>query len=186
MSKITSLLNKFVLAVLILGLGLVALPISGAEASAGIADESNPPSTDKVSNERLEQAWERVQTAYTRQGERLDKADEFIARVQTLIEKANAKGWDTSAVQAALDAFAAAIPAAQAAHEAGASIIAAHAGFDENGQVTDRAAAIETVKALGQVLKDTRAAMNGTGKALREAIRALLEAHPRPETPVNP
>ncbi len=178
MSKMTSLLNKFVLAALVLGLGLVALPVSGVEASAGLTDESNPPSSDRLNNERLEQAWARLQEAYTRQGERLDKADEFIARIQTLIEKASAKGWDTSAVQAALEAFAAAIPGTQAAHEPGAAIIASHAGFDESGQVTDRAAAIETAKALGQVLKDTHAAMNGTGEALREAIRDLREAHP--------
>jgi hypothetical protein len=186
MFKTTSLLTKFVLAVLVLGLGLVALPVSGVGASAGLTDEANPPSSDRVSNERLEKAWARVQTAYTRQGERLDKADEFIARVQTLIEKASARGWDPSAVQAALDAFAAVIPAAQAAHEPGAAIVASHAGFDENGKVTDRAAAIETVKSLGQVLKDTHAAMNGTGEALREAIRAMFEAHGGSESPALP
>lgn len=186
MSKTTSLLTKFVLAVLVLGLGLSALPVSGVGASAGLADESNPPSTDRLSSERLEQAWARLQTAYARQGERLDKADEFIARVQTLIEKVSAKGWDTSAVQAALDAFAAAIPAAQAAHEPGAAIIASHAGFDESGKVTDRAAAIETVKALGQVLKDTHTARNGTGEALRDAIRAMFEAHGGSESPALP
>lgn len=177
MSKIPSLLNKFLLAVLILALGLVALPVSGVEASAGLTDESNPPSSDRLTDERLEQAWARLQEAYTRQGERLEKADEFIARVQTLIDRAAAKGWDTSAVQAALDAFAAAIPAARAAHEAGAAIIAGHAGFDESGHVSDRAAATETVRALGQVLQDTRAAMNGTGQALREALRALRQAN---------
>jgi hypothetical protein len=176
MFKFTSLLKKAALAVLLICIGLAALPTVSASA-AGLYDENTPPTRENVSDERLEQAWARLQEAYARQGERLGKADEFIAKVQSLIDKANEMGYDTSAVQAALDAFAAAIPAAQAAHEPGAAIIASHAGFDESGNVTDHAAALETAKALRQVLKDTRAAMGGTGQALRDAIRAFREAH---------
>jgi hypothetical protein len=179
MSKFTSLLSKIVLSVLLVGLVLTASPL-GTASAAGLSDETPP------SNERLEQAWARLQSVYTRQDERLDQADEFVARVQTLIEKANARSWDTSAVQAALDAFVAALPAAQAAHEPGAAIIASHAGFDENGKVTDRAAAVETARALREVLKNTHISMNNTGKALLEALRALREAHPRPQSEPNP
>ncbi len=176
MSRLTSLLSKLVLSVLLVGLVLTVSPI-GAASAAGLSDETPP------NNERLEQAWARLQSAYARQGERLEKADELVARVQALIEKANARGWDTSAVQTALDAFVAALPAAQAAHEPGAAIIASHAGFDENGKVTDRAAAVETVRSLAQVLKSVRTAMNGAGEALFQALRALREAHPRPQQP---
>lgn len=187
MFKSTPLFKKTALALLILGIGLAALPAASASA-AELYEETDPPAVESVATERLEQAWARLQEAYARQDERLGKADEFIARVQALIDKANAMGYDTSAVQAALDAFAAAIPAAQAAHEPGAAIIASHAGFDENGNVTDLATAIETAKSLRQVLKDTRAAMGGTGQALRDAIRAFREANgPFPvETPPTP
>ncbi len=176
MSKLTPFFKKFALAALVLAIGLAALPAAGASA-AGLQEETTPPD-----NSRLEQAWARAQAVYQRQDERLAKADEAIAKVQSLIDKANQKGWDTSAVQAALDALAAVIPAAQAAHAPGAAIIASHNGFDASGKVTDRTAAVETVKALGQVLKDTRAAMNGTGQALREAIKAFRDAHKPPTT----
>ncbi|MDP2994951.1 MAG: hypothetical protein Q8N46_07500 [Anaerolineales bacterium] len=102
------------------------------------------------------------------------------------MDKANQKGWDTSTFQAALNAFAAVIPAAQSAHDPGAAIIASHNGFDADGKVTDRAAAFKTVKALSQVLKDTRTAMNGTGQALREAVKAFRDAHRPAQAPATP
>ena len=183
MFTLITLFKKIVLAGSVLAIGLAAVPATGASA-AGLKDASTPPAAVQArANTRLENTWSRQQTAYQRQGERLDKADEFIAKAQSLIDKASAKGWDTSAVQAALDAFAAVIPAAESAHENGAAIIAGHAGFDGNGKVVDRATAVATVKALGQVLKDTRTAMDGTGKALQEAIKAFRAAHRPTPTP---
>jgi hypothetical protein len=43
--------------------------------------------------------------------------------------------------------------------------------------VQDREKAVETMKALQQVLKDTRTAMNGTGRALWQAIRQWRQEH---------
>jgi hypothetical protein len=194
MSKLIPSFKKFALAALILAIGLVALPASSASA-AGLQDDTTPPATQLAygvvpvpprDNARLEQVWAREKTVYQRQSDRLAKADEFIARAQSLIDKANQRGWDTSIVQAALNTFSAVIPAAQAAHDPGVAIIASHNGFDEDGKVTDRAAAVETVKALGQVLKDTRLAMNSTGRALREAIKAFRDAHRPAQAPVTP
>jgi hypothetical protein len=185
MSLLITFFKKFVLTTLILVIGLAVLPSTGVSA-AGLQDETTPPANQPANYARLEHIWVRAQTAYQRQGDRLAKADEFIARVQSLIDRANQKGWDTSAVQAALNAVATVIPAVQAAHDPGAAIIASHSGFDANGKVTDRAAAVETVKALGQVLKDTRSAMNGTGRALREAIKAFRDAHRPAQAPAVP
>ena len=124
-------------------------------------------------------SWAREQTVYQRQSNRLDNAGTFLGKVQTLIDKANQKGWDTSAVQAALNALSAVIPAVQAAHNPGAALIASHTGFDADGKVTDRTSAIATAKSLAQVIKNTHSAWDGTGKALRQAIQAFREAHPR-------
>jgi hypothetical protein len=181
MSKLIQFFKHFALAVLVLVIGLTTLPAAGASA-AGLQDET----TLLANNMRLEQIWARVQIVYQRQGDRFAKADQFIAKAQTLIDKASQKGWDTSAVQAALDAFAAVIPAAQAAHDPGAAIIASHNGFDADGKVTDRNAAVEAVKSLCQVLKDTHSAMNGTGRALREAIKVFRTAHRPTPAPVTP
>jgi hypothetical protein len=173
MFKLTSMFKKTALVVLVLALGLAVFPVMGASA-AGLNAQPD--------NTRVERVWMREQVLFNREGARLANANVFTTRAQSLINKANQKGWDTSSVQAALNALSAVIPAAQAAHNPGSAIIASHAGFDANGKVTDRTTAIATAKSLAQVLKDTRTAMNGTGKALRAAIKAFRDAHPRPTT----
>jgi hypothetical protein len=172
MSNLIIFLKKTVLAALVLAAGLAAIPSSAASA-AGFQDELPPSENRPVNTERLERIWAREQALYQRHTNRLAKAGEFISRAQSLIDKAAGKGWDTSAVQAALDAFATVIPAAQAAHDPGQAIITEHAGFDPNGAVTDRAAAVETVRALGQVLKNTRLAMNGRSEEHTSELQSL-------------
>jgi len=181
-----SIFKKLVITILLLGVGLLALPTTNALA-AEPPGQPEIPSNLVVTPARLERTWTRLQRSYERQDERLAKSADFIGRVETLIEKANNKGWDTSEVQAALDAFVQALPAAAQAHEPGAAIIASHAGFDDNGMVIDRQAAFETTKSLRQVLMDTRSAMDGTSEELRHAIRDLFEAYGEPlETLVKP
>jgi hypothetical protein len=179
MKKMRSILKKAALVTFTLAIGLAAFPLLGVSAATSDGPAVPPASQTLVQTDhpRLERAWKLEQTRYGREGNLLAKADGFIAKVQTLLDKATQKGWDVSAVQAALNAFSSVIPAAEAAHEPGAAIILAHSGFDANGKVTDAAKALETVKALQQVLKDTRTAMNGTGRALREAIREFRQAH---------
>jgi hypothetical protein len=199
MSKKFPIFNQCVIAALILALGFAALPIESTMA-AEHQDDSNPPvnqpsvegnpdpryQNNNRDGERLEQAWARMKTTYLRQGDRLSRAGEFITRAHSLIEKANQKGWDTSTVQAALGAFAAVIPAAQFAHNHGTAIIASHEGFDTDGKVTDRITAVETVKSLGLVIKNTRLAMNGTGQTLRQAVRTFRDSHRPPQPPTVP
>ena len=182
MFRTSRLSRKLLLVVMIAALGTLALPTATASA-AGVADAETPPTGESVPNARLALAWARAQRTYHGQGERLDKAGDLIARIQALIDKAEEKGWDASAVQAALDAFAEALPAARSAHQPGAAIITRHAGFDGQGRVIDRPTAAETVKALRQVIADTRAAMDGTGRALLRALKDFRAAHPPAEAP---
>jgi hypothetical protein len=181
MFKITALFKKMFLVIPILAIGLASFPLTGVSAES--LKEPTTPLASQPDNSRLERVWAREQSVYQREGNLLANATGFIAKGQALINKANQKGWDTSAIQAALNAFSAVIPAAQAAHDKGSAILTNHAGFDANSKVTDRATAIATVKSLSQVLKDTRTAMNGTGKALREAVRAFRQAHRNTVTP---
>ncbi len=181
MKKITQLFKKFALVFLVLVVVMAAFPLADASA-AGLNEEPAPTASGPV-NFRLEQAWHRQQQVYQRQERLLDEADNFIQRINNLIDRAEEKGWDTSAVQVALDDFTTAIPDAQNAHDKGAAIIASHAGFSANGRVVDRTQAIETVKALAQVMKDSRTAMDGTAQALHEALRDFRQAHPPVQNP---
>ena len=83
-------------------------------------------------------------------------------------------------MQAALDAFNDAIKDAHPIYESARGIINSHQGFDDNGKVTDAEQAKETVKVMGEKLKEIKEAMSGTGKALRAAIKAFRAANPRP------
>jgi len=181
MLKITALLKKMFLLALILAIGLAAVPVTTVSA-AGLNDQDNPPSDHPMIDALLEKVWAREQAIYQRQDDRLAKADEFFAKVQSGIDKATAKGYDASGIQAALDALKAAVETARPIHQNAASIIASHDGFDATGKVTDRAQARETVKLLGQSLKDYRSTVGDPFKALREAVKTFREAH----KPANP
>jgi len=110
----------------------------------------------------------------------MGKADEFVAKVQKLLDRAKANGKDVAAVQSALDAFVESAKDAKPIYEGAKGIINSHQGFDANGKVTDPAKAKETIKALHEKTQEIKTAMDGTGKALREAIKAFREANPRP------
>ncbi len=185
MRQLISFTKKFALVTLILAVGLAVIPSSAAFA-AGLPNGTTPLTNEIVSNVRLEEIWARSQRVYDRQGFLLSLTNGLIAKVQNLIDRAEAKGWDTSAIQTALNAFDSVIPAANAAHLPGAAIIASHDGFNLEGMVTDRNAAIETVKSLVQVLKYTRTVMNGTGLALRDALKTFRDAHPSNQVTPTP
>jgi len=175
MLKMNAYIKKFVMVALILVIVSVGFP-SASTSAAGLTGQYQA----QPDYPWLENLWARQQATYQRQSNLLSNASTFISKAQALINKASAKGWDTSGIQAALNALSAVIPAVQAAHAPGAAIIASHAGFDASGKVTDRATAIATVESLAQVLRDTRIAMNGTLKALHEAVKAFRQAHPHP------
>lgn len=174
-------LKNTVLFALAVTLALAAFPLISASA-AGQNDPSTPP-PNLSSNERLEKVWARQLQFYDRFG----RADEWIDKAQRLIDRAKANGRDVSAVQAvqaALDAFDAAVKTAHPIYESMKGIVSSHQGFDENGKVTDSAKARETVQAMHAKIQEIKTVMNGTGKALREAIKAFRQANPRPQ-PTN-
>jgi hypothetical protein len=176
------LLKKTIMLALVATLGLAALPFASVSA-AGEYDPTPPPAErGQIRTERLERVWARQLRVY----ERMGRMDEFVAKVQKLIDRAKANGKDVAAVQAALDAFKAAAKNAQPIYESIKGIINSHQGFDNNGKVTDPEKAAETVKAMHEKFKEIRDTMNGTGKALHEAIRAFREANPRPQPTPTP
>jgi hypothetical protein len=174
------LLTKTILTALAAVLVLAVLPLTSVSA-AGPADVSIPPQ-NRLSNERLERIWARQLRIYNRLGQ----ADRFIDHLQRLIGHAKANGRDISAVQAALNAFEAAVQDAHPVYESMKAIVTLHQGFDENGKVTDPVKAQETVKELHAKIQEIKTAMNGTGRALREAIKAFREANSRPQSALTP
>lgn len=177
------LFKKTLLIALVAALAAASLPLVGVSA----AGENDPlPPQGDASPERLERVWARQLRLYEKIGNSFERSDAFVENVQKLIDRASENGKDASAVQAALDAFEKAIKDAQPVYEGGKGIVNSHQGFDGNGKVTDPEKAKETVQAMGEKLKEIKDAMDGTGKALHEAIKAFREANPRPENPPTP
>ena len=187
--------KKTILLALIAALAVASLPfvsVSAAGANparllkerietSGANDPGNPPQGE-VTNEQLEKVWAHQLRVY----EKMGKAEQFVGKVQQLIDRAKEGGKDVSAVQAALDAFEDAVKDAKPVYESAKGIINSHGGFDANGKVTDSEQAKETVRQMGEKLKEIKDAMGGTGKALRDALKAFREANPRPEKTPTP
>jgi hypothetical protein len=167
--------TKSILFALIAALGLASLPVFSVSAAG--SNDPTPEPRGPVTNERLEQVWARQLTAY----HRLGKLDQFIERIQKLIDRASANGKDVSAVQAALDAFAEAWKDARPTYESMNGIVNSHQGFDDSGKVTDPEKAKETVRKMHDKFKEIRTTLDGTARELRDAIKAFRQANPRPE-----
>lgn len=178
------LFKKTILFALIAALAVAAMPFVGVSAM-GQNDPTTPPA-EKVSDERLAQVWARQLKVYERLGKGFERADEFIAKAQDLIDRVSQNGKDVTALQAALDAFEASIAQALPVYESAAGIVETHNGFDDKGSVVDAEQAKETVRLMGEKLKEIRAVMDGTGQALREAIKAFRDANPRPKPTATP
>jgi septal ring factor EnvC (AmiA/AmiB activator) len=177
MLKATSIFKKLFLMTIAMGMVLAAFPATSFAAPLR-ADPT--PRAPRDINGRLERIFARQQQQVEHQAQFLDRVDDLASRIQNLIDKAKEKGLDTSAVQAALDAFKAGLPAAQTAHQKVADLIAAHTGFDGQGKVIDSGQALDTVQAISQSNNDFREAILEPGKALRDAIRNFRQANPPP------
>ena len=173
-----TIFKNTLLIALVAALAVTSLPLVSVSA---MGEDEPPTPQGQISNERLEQIWARQLRLYERLGNGFDKSDAFMERVQTMVDRAGVNGNDISVVQTALDAFEAALKDAHPVYESGKGIVNSHQGFDNDGKVTDPEKAKETVKAMGEKLKGIKDAMDGTGRALRDAIRDFREANPHPE-----
>jgi hypothetical protein len=183
------LFKRTILFALIAALAVAAMPLVSASAMGDTLTNTYDPTTppaEKVSDERLAQVWARQLKAYDRLGKGFDRADDFITKAQELIDRASQNGKDVTALQAALDAFEASIEEALPMYESAAGIVESHEGFDDKGSVIDAEKAKETVRLMGEKLKEIRTVMDGTGQALREAIKAFRDANPRPKPTATP
>jgi hypothetical protein len=176
MMKTMSVLKKVILSVLVAALALSAFSLTNVYA-AGNTDPTNPPKKGKLLNERLEKIWAREMKVYERLGKVFDNGDAAFEKAQRLIDKASVNGKDVSAVQTALDAFKASVKNTRPVYEGLNGIVNSHQGFDDAGKVTDAEMAKASVQEMGAKLKEIRSLMGGTGKALREAIKAFRAAN---------
>jgi len=180
MSTIVVWFKKTWLVVTITALGFAFMPLASAYAITPPDPMATPittPIPTQRGTDRLVRVWAAEQTIYNKLGTFLNNVDQRITQGQDLINKAKAKGKDTSALQTALDTFSAAVKQAQPIYQSTQGIVSSHLGFDANGQVTDQAQALTTVQDLGEKFKEIHQLLHDPRTALYEAIRAFRQAH---------
>ncbi len=148
-----------------------ALPVTSV-----FAQGVNPPKGG-LTDERLEQIWARQLRRYERLGKAFEDTDAHIARFQRMIDKAAENGKDVTALQTALDDYAAALTAAKPAYDSIGGIVGSHAGFDSDGKVTDADQARSTVEQMREKMMEVRSAVGDSFKALHEALKAFRDAN---------
>jgi len=142
------------------------------------ADTPTPsPRTGGRDTSGLTKAYQREQDLLGKQQANLSNAGTAAGKVQDLINQANAKGVDTSALVSALGTFQSQLASAQSAHDTAGGILSAHNGFDGSGNVTDATAAARTVKDAGQSLTDAHNLLSQATHDLQAAVKAWREAN---------
>ncbi len=163
MKKILSILSVLLIAGLLAG-SLAFIPASSVKAQENV-------------EEALTSAYKFEQNWLSKQQITMDKAAQASAKVQELIDKADASGLDVTALQNALSAFNSSMSGVNAEHASAAGILSAHAGFDASGNVTDRQAARETVTTARRALGNAHMIMTQATWALRDAVKAWKNAN---------
>jgi len=153
------------IAIIAATLGLMAFaPLSQPASPAPLP--TRIPRTGEQLNQQMADFLMREQNWLQRQTIQLNNANQLAVQTQKLITAAQANGFDTSSLSAALATLNTQIAAAQPLHAQAASILSAKNGFDANNQVTDYQTARTT-------LVDARSALHQAGLDLQNGILAL-------------
>jgi hypothetical protein len=169
--------RKIVIGTLVAALGLASLPLSSAHA----AGPNDPPDPGGRSPRRVNARLERAFAHQARKVRHIGGIYERdFTKIQNLIDQASQDGLDVSQLQAALDAYKDALAKNRPLYDQSKSIVDGHDGFDAGGKVTELETARTTVESLHEKLEEFHTAMDGTGKALHEALKAFRQANPRP------
>jgi hypothetical protein len=149
----------------LIGFGILAMPSASVLAAAPAV-----PPVQQGDGARLELLLKRLNLALDGQSQRLRLAGESADLVQEWIDLLNSDGKDTAPLQTALDQFNADLVEAQASHDEAARILGAHAGFDDDGKLTDRPQAIGTLRSAGRALRECHRSLVDATIHLRSAI----------------
>lgn len=162
-------------------------PLAAVPVYAAPSMEDPPPPADGAGlrEAAVKLAYQRLQSVEARTQNTIDKAPAGAGRLENLISQAKERGRDTAALEAALASFRGSMDSAQAKHDQGEAILETHAGFDDQGEVTDLKAAWDTVKSAGKEFREVGKTIASALRELHSAIRDWREAN-REAAPEEP
>lgn len=162
--------HVMLLAVVVVAMLVLAGPAMRAEA----AEPQAPPTPD---GQWLGLLFDRVSLAAENQGNRIEYSKEIAAESQAWIDMLEAEGQDVSALQAALDEFNAEIAKAEESYNAAVEALNTHAGFDDQGNVTDASQGRETLYSAARDLRQAHLTLAQATLDFRIVIRDWRQEH---------
>ncbi len=135
---------------------------------------------------KLEERYQNALGWLSTQAANIGKLSNAADRLQTLIERGQGQGYDTSSLEAVLADINAQLPQAQAYHDTAAGILDVHEGFNGSGKVMDPAAARQTLQSAAEALNAAKQINASLAQELRSAIEAWRVAHPAPSPESTP
>jgi hypothetical protein len=108
----------------------------------------------------------------------LTRTDKVVTRSQAFINQQKQAGKDTSTLENALKVFQSQVVNVKTAHDTAAAVLTQHAGFDDQGQVTDAAAARQTLQAARQALANGETTLRQARRDLAQAFAPWKNANP--------
>ena len=105
------------------------------------------------------------------QQDRIDTAGEVAGVAEGFIADEQARGFDTSELEAALATLRRQIEAAQALNDSADRVLADKAGFDGDGQVVDPQQARDTLETAHRSMRDAGETLHRAHQDFRQALR---------------
>jgi hypothetical protein len=152
------------------------------------ADDTTPPQVtpmpesdgSRAKQVALGKVFQVEEKNHERQQELINKADKGANKLSELIARAKAKGKDTAELEKALADFNTKLGEIRLAYDQTGRLIKQHAGFDDQGKVTDPEIARKTLEDVRKGNQEVRQMLAQAVKALREAGQEFRKANPRP------
>lgn len=170
-------LSRWMLALIV---ALVAVGTNFGSAAAARSEGPKPPA-----NQNLTQLYRAEQQRSKIQAERLKQVMAFAGKVDQLIARQKDKKQDTAALERAAASFRAAIERARAEWQAASAALTAHAGFDNDGKVTNADQARAMLRDAHGHMEQAHTIAHNALRELRGALAAYRKAHREaPELPM--
>ena len=120
----------------------------------------------------------RAQKWLSQQQANVVKGNAMVLEYQDFFTEAESQSIDTASISSALATFQSQLEAANPILSSAADILATHNGFGDNGNVTDKIAATQTINSANQALGDARSLLVHAGKDFTTALNSWEKANP--------
>lgn len=184
-TKMFKIISFSVVVCLMAGMAVFTFP-TGTAAAASPEQDITPPAEEGKGfrSQILERRYQMMLRMADRQTTMFERSERLVVRLEKMIARLQEMGKDTTALEAALGEFQSQITIAQASLAEAAAILNTHAGFDENGKVTDIEQARQTVNSAGEALRSSQQTMVAAYRELHQAIKEWRESNP-PENRID-